>query len=95
MPGEGFLRQGIESAKYNRDLLGKKGHTPFEKKETKITEKKEPIRDDKKLSIAQRYNIQVENEEFNRTEIKKRIIAAVIAIAVLLLGLYFLMNLTF
>lgn len=94
MPGEGFLRQGIESAKYNRDLLSKKGHTPFERKETGA-QKKEPVRDDKKLSAAQRYSIHSENYEFNRSEIRKRLIAALVAILVLMIGLYFLMNLTF
>jgi hypothetical protein len=95
MPGEGFLKQAIESFRYNRSLQRKEQHKPFEKKEARINEKKGPVRDDKKLSTALRYNIKIESDEFNQTEIKKRIIAAVIAIALLLLGLYFVGNMTF
>ena len=35
MLGGGFLKQGADSAKYNRSLLGKEEHKPFEKKDSK------------------------------------------------------------
>ncbi len=35
MLGGGFLKQGADSAKYNRSLLGKEEHKPFEKKESR------------------------------------------------------------
>ena len=89
MTGGGFLKHGMDVFKYNRSLRGKEGHKAFEKKDNTTLEKK-PFNDDKKMSDELRSNIQLENETFNRIEIKKRIIASVITFILLLIGLYFI-----
>jgi hypothetical protein len=90
MLGGGFLKQGADTAKYNRALLGKESHKPFARKESRILEKAE-FTSDKKMSSQLRYQIQKENEANNQAEIQKKIIISVVVVILMLCTLFFVM----
>ncbi len=84
MLGGGFLRQMAETVKYNRDLLKKPKHKPFEKKESskKIHNEQLP---DIKMSDVERMNLLSVLKEQRRKENMKCIIVLIISIALTVL----------
>lgn len=77
MLGGGFLKQGADSTKYNRSLLGKESRKPFERKDEQIRTNLSII-DDKTYSEEHRRQIQKQTWEFNRREIRRRLYAAAV-----------------
>jgi hypothetical protein len=86
MLGGGFLKQGADSAKYNRSLLSKEPHKAFERKEgtAKINLK---FRDDIKMSAQVETELQREIIANNRKELRQRVASAIIALIILISGL--------
>jgi hypothetical protein len=86
MSGGGFLKQGADSAKYNRSLLAKEPHKPFDRQagSAKINLK---FRDDIKMSTQVEANLQREIITNNRRELRQRVASAIIALLILIGGL--------
>ena len=77
MLGSGFLRQMNETIKYNRDLLRKK--IPFEKNESKRTEKARLV-DDTKLSDKETENLIKNIRQESRRQSRKELLILFISI---------------
>jgi hypothetical protein len=87
MSGGGFLKQGADSAKYNRSLLAKEPHKPFDRQagSAKINLK---FRDDiKEMSAQVEADLQREIITNNRRELRQRVASAIIALLILIGGL--------
>jgi hypothetical protein len=89
MLGGGFLKQAADTAKYNRSLLGKEAHRPFERREGRFREKT-MISDDKKMSVQARYELQREIEEHNQADLRRVIALAIVVLILMLAGLFFI-----
>jgi len=86
MSGGGFLKQGADSAKYNRSLLGKEPHKPFERKNDHSRTNVKFV-DSKTMSAELQREIQQENLEYNRGEIRQKIIVSIVTIVLLMVVL--------
>lgn len=85
MLGGGFLKQGADSAKYNRSLLGKEEHKPFEKKESRGPSV--PFVNHTKMSPELQRELLLESQRLNQADIRKKIIGAIVVFVLLLTAL--------
>ncbi len=90
MLGGGFLKQGADSAKYNRSLLGKEEHKPFEKKDSKSPNV--PFFNDTQMSPELQRELLLEAQRINRADIRRKIIGAVVGFFLLMAGLYIMVE---
>lgn len=86
MHGGGFLKQGADSAKYNRSLLGKEAHKPFERREGKVCTG-QSVSIDKTMSDELKQELLEQALEFNRSEIRAKITVAVTVFVMLIVAL--------
>ncbi len=90
MIGGGFLKQGMDSFKYNRSLTKKEKHTPFSKKKITIAEKRSLSPNDIKISDEAWLNISKENLHNERLDIIKLIAVTIIIIITISVCFYYM-----
>lgn len=90
MTGGGFLKQGADSAKYNRALLGKEERKPFERKDPKGANV--PFINDTQMSPELQRELLLETQRINRADIRRKIIGAIIGLILLMFGLYIMIE---
>jgi hypothetical protein len=93
MGGFGTLKQGMDTFKSNRALQNKKGHKPFERKDIQAPQNI-PFVNDTVMTDEVRDQLRRENEEFNRSEIKRKLTMAIAAIILIGIG-HFVMGSVF